>query len=117
MVAIDRFRLLLAALMVAVVAIAFSAHPPSASAADTASISGTVTDGTDPLPGVLVQLYNNSYGEYRDTVTASDGSYSFTGLPSTGTGASTSGSSTPRGYTSRSSTTTSPGSWMRTSSS
>ena len=45
------------------------------------SISGSVTDGTNPIPGVLVTL-RNSAGDVIDTTsTIADGSYTFASLP------------------------------------
>ena len=45
------------------------------------TISGTVTDGTGPLPGVTVLLLNSSNG----TTTDFDGNYTLSNIPSNGT--------------------------------
>jgi hypothetical protein len=45
------------------------------------AISGKVTDGTNPIPGVMITLKSGSGVTIGTTVTAADGTYSFPGLP------------------------------------
>jgi outer membrane receptor protein involved in Fe transport len=49
--------------------------------ASTGSLTGTVTDGTAPLPGVTVTVTNPATGFIRSTVSDADGSFRFPALP------------------------------------
>jgi hypothetical protein len=49
--------------------------------AATGSLTGTVTDGTAPLPGVTMTVTNPATGFTRNTVSDADGSFRFPGLP------------------------------------
>ena len=55
--------------------------PSRAVFAQSASITGVVSDGREPIPGVTVMTIPQSGGSVRQTTSGSDGSYRFDGLP------------------------------------
>lgn len=50
----------------------------------TATVFGTVTDGTDPIPDATVKLFDSLGAPYQHTVTDENGAYTLEGIP-TGT--------------------------------
>ena len=46
-----------------------------------ASVYGTVTDGTDPIPDATVKLFDSAGLPYRHTMTDASGAYSMDGIP------------------------------------
>ena len=53
--------------------------PPVAPA--TATVYGTVTDGTDPIPDATVKLFDSLGAPYQHTVTDENGAYTLEGIP------------------------------------
>lgn len=47
----------------------------------TATVYGTVTDGTNPIPGATVKLFDSAGMPYKHTLTDSTGAYSLTDVP------------------------------------
>lgn len=56
----------------------------SPAVAAAATVYGTVTDGTNPLPGATVKLFDSQGVPYRHVLTDATGAYSFDNVP-TGT--------------------------------
>lgn len=46
-----------------------------------ATVYGTVTDGTDPIPNATVKLFDSAGLPYQHTVTDAAGAYTMTGIP------------------------------------
>lgn len=46
-----------------------------------ATVYGTVTDGTDPIPDATVKLFDTAGMPYKHTVTDANGEYSMSGIP------------------------------------
>ena len=53
--------------------------PPVAPA--TATVYGTVTDGTDPIPDATVKLFDSKGKPYQHTLTDKNGEYTLDGIP------------------------------------
>lgn len=53
--------------------------PPAA--VTSATVYGTVTDGTDPIPDATVKLFDTAGMPYKHTVTDANGEYSMSGIP------------------------------------
>lgn len=49
--------------------------------AATATVFGTVTDGTDPIPDATVKLFDSLGAPYQHTVTDENGAYTLEGIP------------------------------------
>lgn len=47
----------------------------------TATVFGTVTDGTDPIPDATVKLFDSLGAPYQHTVTDENGAYTLEGIP------------------------------------
>lgn len=47
----------------------------------TATVFGTVTDGTDPIPDATVKLFDSLGAPYQHTVTDKNGTYTLEGIP------------------------------------
>ena len=47
----------------------------------TATVFGTVTDGTDPIPDATVKLFDSLGAPYQHTVTDKNGAYTLEGIP------------------------------------
>lgn len=47
----------------------------------TATVFGTVTDGTDPIPDATVKLFDSLGAPYQHTVTDENGTYTLEGIP------------------------------------
>lgn len=47
----------------------------------TATVFGTVTDGTDPIPDATVKLFDSLGAPYQHTVTGENGAYTLEGIP------------------------------------
>ena len=46
-----------------------------------ATVFGTVTNGTDPIPAATVKLFDSTGLPYQHTITAADGTYTLDGIP------------------------------------
>lgn len=46
-----------------------------------ATVYGTVTDGTGPVPDATVKLFDSAGMPYQHTITGADGAYTLTGIP------------------------------------
>ena len=46
-----------------------------------ATVYGTVTDGTNPLPNATVKLFDSQGVPYRHVLTDTEGAYAFTNVP------------------------------------
>ena len=53
--------------------------PPASTS--TATVYGTVTDGTDPVADATVKLFDSAGLPYKHTMTGADGTFSMTGIP------------------------------------